>query len=84
MPKTERREQLKIYGDAPDTVSVSIVTVALPTCNPAAGPAGKFALTEGSAYVNVVSLITCITFVEILKSASLTPRILIGVPELRP
>jgi len=28
MPKTERREILKIYGDAPDVVSVSIVIVA--------------------------------------------------------
>ena len=28
MPHTERKEQLKMYGDAPDTVSVSIVTVA--------------------------------------------------------
>ena len=64
IPHTERREQLKIYGDAPDTVSVSIVTVA----PEALGAAGKFALTNGNAYVNILSLLasTSVTIVEIL------------------
>jgi len=55
---------LKIYGDAPDTVSVSIVTVA----PEALGAAGKFALTNGSAYVNILSLVisTSVTIVDIL------------------
>jgi hypothetical protein len=39
---------LKIYGDAPVTVSVSIVTVPAD----ALGDAGKFVLTNGSKYVN--------------------------------
>ena len=37
-----------MYGDAPDTVSVSIVTVE----PEAAGVAGRFGLTYGSKYVN--------------------------------
>ena len=44
IPHTERIEQLKIYGEAPDTVSVSIVTVAAE----ALGDAGRFGLTYGS------------------------------------
>ena len=41
---------LKTYGEAPDTVSVSIVTVA-PDALPGVG---KFALKLGSKYVNIV------------------------------
>ena len=51
---------LKMYGDAPVTVSVSIVAVAAPALNPAAGPAGKFALTLSRRYVNIVSLMTSV------------------------
>ena len=57
---------LKMYGEAPETVSVSIVTVAEDPLNPAADPAGRFALTKGKRYVNVVSLGTFWTFVETL------------------
>ena len=45
---------LKIYGDAPVTVSVSIVTVP----DAALGDAGKLVLTNGSKYVNCVVLVT--------------------------
>ena len=52
MPKTERREILKIYGEAPDTVSVSIVTVA-----PDAFPGvGRLTLNVGRRYVNTRGL----------------------------
>ena len=48
-----------MYGDAPVTVSVSITTDApLPGARPAPGPAGRLDLTNGSAYVNLVSLRT--------------------------
>ena len=47
-----------MYGEAPDTVSVSIVTFAAPPLKPAAGPAGRLALTKGRKYVNVYSLVT--------------------------
>ena len=54
-----------MYGDAPDTVSVSMVTFApLPGARPAPGPAGRLDLTNGKAYVNTFSLITDTTFVE--------------------
>ena len=43
---------LKIYGDAPETVSVSTKTCALAALKPPADPAGKFGLTNGSKYVN--------------------------------
>ena len=48
IPYTDLNDMLKIYGEAPDTVSVSIVTVAfdeLPV-------AGKSVSTNGSKYVN--------------------------------
>ena len=54
IPYTERRDMLKIYGDAPDTVSVSIVTVA----DEALGVAGKLSRTNGKRYVNTVLLVT--------------------------
>ena len=38
---------LKIYGDAPDTVSVSTNACAFAALNPPTSPAGKFALTNG-------------------------------------
>ena len=62
--RDRRKDQLKIYGDAPATVSVSIVTVA----PEALGDAGKFALTNGRAYVNTLSFVisTSVTIVEIL------------------
>ena len=47
---------LKIYGDAPDTVSVSIVTVA-PDALPGVG---RFALKLGSKYVNMVGSVALI------------------------
>ena len=56
-----------MYGEAPDTVSVSITTAALlPGESPAGAPAGRFALTEGKEYVNFLSLRTLTTFVDIL------------------
>jgi hypothetical protein len=54
---------LKIYGDAPVTVSVSIVIVADATD---VGVACKFGLTKGKRYVNLVVVKTLATFVEIL------------------
>ena len=44
IPHTERKEQLKIYGDAPDTVSVSISTEAADTV----GLGGKLSRTNGN------------------------------------
>ena len=58
IPHTERNEQLKIYGEAPDTVSVSIVTLAPEALKPAAGPAGRLSLTKGRRYVKVVEFST--------------------------
>ena len=80
IPYTDLIEQLKIYGEAPVTVSVSTETKAPEPLKPADGPAGKFGLTKGSKYVNLFSSITFCTFVDILKSVTLTPLILIGVP----
>ena len=48
MPKTERSETLKTYGDAPVTVSVSITTSALD----AFPVAVRFFLNVGRRYVN--------------------------------
>ena len=62
IPHTERKDMLKTYGDAPDTVSVSIVAVA-PV---ALGLYGIFGLIFSIKYVNVVSLITPWTFDETL------------------
>ena len=50
-----------MYGEAPFTVSVSIVTVTDPP-----GSAGKSFLTAGKIYANVVGLETDCTTVEIL------------------
>ena len=57
---------LKIYGDAPVTVSVSTNTCPFAELKPPADPAGKFALTNSSEYWNLVASITLDTFVEIL------------------
>ena len=57
---------LKMYGDAPVTVSVSTNTWALALLNPPAEPAGRFGLTNGKRYVNLVVDNTLPTFVEIL------------------
>ena len=58
---------MKIYGEAPETVSVSMMAAApFPGARPAGAPAGRLALTEGKEYVNFLSLITETTFVEIL------------------
>ena len=73
-----------MYREAPDTVSVSIVTEAPLGLNPAAGPAGRLSLTKGNKYVNCVELTTPWTFVVILKSATLTFLILIGVSAVNP
>ena len=51
---------MKIYGDAPDTVSVSIVAVAAV----ALGDAAKSSGTNGSKYVNTLSDVTFCTFVD--------------------
>ncbi len=45
IPNTERNDTLKIYGDAPVTVSVSIVIVADAT---ESGVAFRFGLTNGN------------------------------------
>ena len=50
IPNTERNEVLKIYGDAPVTVSVSTKTCPLAELKPPAEPAGKFGLTNGNEY----------------------------------
>ena len=50
IPYTERIEQLKIYGEAPVTVSVSTNTCPLAELKPPAEPAGKFGLTNGNEY----------------------------------
>ena len=57
---------LKIYGDAPVTVSVSTSTCAFALLKPPAAPAGRFGLTNGKRYVNWFVVITLLTFVEIL------------------
>ena len=61
IPHTERSEQLNTYGDAPLTVSVSIVTVPDPD-----GSAGRLLLTDGIKYVKVFGPVTVATVVEIL------------------
>ena len=48
IPNTERNDILKIYGDAPVTVSVSTKTCAFAELNPPAAPAGRLGLTNGS------------------------------------
>ena len=62
IPHTERIDTLKMYGEAPVTVSVSIVTVAEDT----EGRAGRFDLTKVRLYVNLVGEIIDVTFVETL------------------
>ena len=57
---------LKIYGEAPVTVSVSTNTCPLALLNPPADPAGKFGRTKGNKYVNLVESTTLATFTEIL------------------
>ena len=54
------------YGDAPVTVSVSTNTCPFAALNPPADPAGKFGLTNGNEYLNLVASMTLDTFVEIL------------------
>ena len=49
IPNTERNDTLKIYGDAPVTVSVSIVRVWFVV---GAGVAIKLVGTDGRRYVN--------------------------------
>ena len=66
IPYIERIETLKIYGDAPVTVSVSTNTCPFAALNPPADPAGKFGLTNGNEYLNLVASMTLDTFVEIL------------------
>ena len=61
IPQTERIEQLKTYGDAPLTVSVSIITSTFPP-----GSAGKSFLTDCSRYVKVVGEETVWTTVVML------------------
>ena len=56
IPYTERNEQLKIYGDAPCTVSVSIVTCAFPAKVLTDPGVTKFLEKDGSRYVNTFGL----------------------------
>ena len=70
---------LKIYGDAPETVSVSIVTFALDNDGFAFRSTGKLE----SLYVNFLVLATLATLVEILYSDVPTPLIFIGVPTFK-
>ena len=65
-----------MYGDAPSTLSVSIVTVPFD----ANGWVAKVGETVGRTYVNWVSLITLATLVEILYAFSVIFLIFIGVP----
>ena len=58
IPKTDLNDVLKIYGDAPETVSVSTNTCPCAALKPAASPAGKLGLTKGREYVNRVASIT--------------------------
>ena len=51
-----------MYGEAPDTVSVSIVIVP----DAALGFGGKLFRTNGKMYVNSVALTILVTFVDIL------------------
>ena len=81
IPNTERNDTLKIYGDAPVTVSVSIVRVWFVV---GGGVAIKVVGTDGSRYVNWSSARILATFVEILYSGDDIPLILIGVPLLKP
>ena len=66
---------LNTYGEAPETVSVSTITlpfVEVPgVC--------KFASNDGKRYVNVVGSTTVATRVEILYACGNTPLIFIGV-----
>ena len=55
-----------MYGDAPVTVSVSTCTCPFAELKPPADPAGKFGLTNGSEYWNLVASITFETLVDIL------------------
>ena len=82
IPHTERIEILKIYGEAPDTVSVSIVTASDPEID---GCALINVKSDCRVYVNfVLSLLSIVeTFVDILYLESLTPVIRIGVPTFR-
>ena len=66
IPNTDLKEVLKIYGDAPVTVSVSTNTCAFALLKPPAEPAGKLGLTNGNEYWNLVASITFDTFVDIL------------------
>ena len=70
---------LKIYGDAPPTVSVSTVAVAPLTFD--AGVVNSFG-TDSSVYVNFFGFAgsTLVTFDETLYSKGVTPDILMGVP----
>ena len=68
-----------MYGEAPDTVSVSIVIVPADVL----GAAAKSSGTNGSKYVNVRSPVTFCTFVDKLYLKSSTPRIFIGVPVVK-
>ena len=73
---------MKIYGEAPETVSTSTVTVAVA----ALGVGLKFTGIDGIEYKNEVGLKISCTFVEILyasETAPVTPLILIGVPSLK-
>ena len=72
-------EILKIYGDAPETVSVSTVTFSAPEID---GSGSIEAGLDSIIYVNFKLLLgsTLCTLVDILYLESLTPEILIGVP----
>ena len=75
---------LKIYGDAPFTVSVSTITTAPTTLGLIRMSLWSSKL--GNVYLNNLGLdsLTSVTFVDMLYPDSPTPLILIGVPTSNP
>ena len=65
IPQTDLNEQLKMYGEAPETVSVSMVTSSLPVI---VGLSSKSDGITSKKYVNTFVLVELIlaTFVDIL------------------
>ena len=50
IPNTDLNDILKMYGEAPVTVSVSTNTCPFELLKPPADPAGRFGLTNGNEY----------------------------------
>ena len=67
-----------MYGDAPETVSVSTTTVAVATLNEPPEAGGTFVKSPFARYVNCVVLITSCTKEEVLYGR------LVLVPSITP